>query len=55
MCRYTFNVTEILSSIGNSIDKNLTIVLESPYLYGLNVSSRPDTETPLGYDVSHVH
>lgn len=52
--QYTFNVTDIISSLTSDgefveehrgpTNKNLTIALESAYWYGLNVSSRPDTE-----------
>ncbi|KIJ51534.1 glycoside hydrolase family 2 protein [Sphaerobolus stellatus SS14] len=52
--QYTFNVTHIVSSIERQKNKNLTVSLESAYLYGLNVSSRPDAETLINSDTFEV-
>ncbi|GJJ08323.1 hypothetical protein Clacol_002534 [Clathrus columnatus] len=52
--QYAFNVTDIITSLltegphagqaKKPSNKNLTVSLESAYWYGMNVSSRPDTE-----------
>lgn len=49
--RYTFNVSHILASAGEAQNRNLTVSFESAYLYGLNVSSRPDAEYLIASDV----
>ncbi|KAH7909288.1 glycoside hydrolase family 2 protein [Hygrophoropsis aurantiaca] len=44
--RYVFDVSAFLPSISpqNTRDNNITIALESAWFYGLNVTSRPDTQ-----------
>ncbi|KIP03456.1 glycoside hydrolase family 2 protein [Phlebiopsis gigantea 11061_1 CR5-6] len=41
--QYVYDVTDMLAS-PSAHDKNLTVAFESAWLYGLNVSSRPDAE-----------
>ena len=41
--QYTYDVTEFLSA-PSAVDRNLTVALESAWLYGMNVTSRPDVE-----------
>lgn len=49
--QYAYDVTDlILSPVGD--DTNLTVVLESAWHYGLNVTARPDAEPALAIDVS---
>ena len=48
--QYVFNVTDILSTSAGSSDKNLTVALESQYLYGLNASG-PSVDTQTWGDV----
>ncbi|KAI0644693.1 glycoside hydrolase family 2 protein [Trametes meyenii] len=47
--QYVYDVTEYLDSPLNN-DTSLTIAFESPYYYGLNVSSRPDVKPQPGID-----
>ncbi|KAG6909672.1 hypothetical protein DXG01_016079 [Tephrocybe rancida] len=42
--QYTFDVSAAISA-PSLTDNNLTVALESAYLYALNVSTRPDAET----------
>ncbi|KAG6810202.1 hypothetical protein H0H92_012914, partial [Tricholoma furcatifolium] len=41
--QYTFDISDAIAS-PSPVDNNLTISLESAYLYALNVSTRPDVE-----------
>lgn len=42
--QYVFNVTDLLPTVNNSLNTNLTLAFESSYLYGLNTSGSPDTQ-----------
>ena len=41
--QYVYDVTDFLEAPSQH-DKNLTVAFESAWLYGLNVTSRPDAE-----------
>ncbi|TFK89847.1 glycoside hydrolase family 2 protein [Polyporus arcularius HHB13444] len=50
--QYAYDVTDhILSPVGD--DTNLTVVLESAWHYGLNVTARPDAEPALAIDFEY--
>ncbi|KAH9949043.1 glycoside hydrolase [Amylocystis lapponica] len=47
--QYVYDVSDLIAS-PVADDKNLTVVFESAYFYGLNVTSSPNAKTPLGSD-----
>lgn len=51
--QYVYDVTDMLAS-PSVHDKNLTVAFESAWLYGLNVTARPDVEWVPGDVVSTI-
>lgn len=50
--QYVYDVTELLAA--PTSDTNLTVSFESAWLYGLNVTARPDVEPVFVVDVSTI-
>ena len=49
--QYVYDISDLIAS-PTADDTNVTVSLESAYLYGLNVTSRPDAEISPTPDVS---
>ena len=49
--QYVFDVTDMVSSPVQD-NTNITVAFESAWLYGLNVTARPDVDTIFNIDVS---
>lgn len=51
--QYVYDVSDLVVAPAPG-DNNITVAFESAYLYGLNVTSLPNTEVPLTPDVSLI-